>query len=144
MYVLSFRDCGRVSPTIFWPSAYRPQLWGDEKGGLCGPAEAQPTQQTPLSSSKLSPRIHTILQSQYFSPLPPTCSYDHIRKCPRCADGVFYSFLCVQILSAIVKIMKECWYQNPTARLTALRVKKTLSKLNIDSDFSIDKLKQDI
>ncbi|CAG6021432.1 serine/threonine-protein kinase receptor R3 [Menidia menidia] len=48
------------------------------------------------------------------------------------------------ILSTIVKIMKECWYQNPTARLSALRVKKTLSKLNIDSDYSIEKLKRDI
>ncbi|XP_029974806.1 serine/threonine-protein kinase receptor R3 [Salarias fasciatus] len=48
------------------------------------------------------------------------------------------------ILSAIVKIMKECWYQNPPARLTALRVKKTLSKLDHDSYFSIEKLKRDI
>lgn len=48
------------------------------------------------------------------------------------------------ILSAIVKIMKECWYQNPPARLTALRVRKTLSKLDHDSDFSIEKLKRDI
>ncbi|XP_063740312.1 serine/threonine-protein kinase receptor R3 isoform X2 [Eleginops maclovinus] len=48
------------------------------------------------------------------------------------------------ILTAIVKIMKECWYQSPSARLTALRVRKTLSKLDHDSDFSIEKLKQDI
>ncbi|XP_013874378.1 serine/threonine-protein kinase receptor R3 [Austrofundulus limnaeus] len=48
------------------------------------------------------------------------------------------------ILSAIVKLMKECWYQNPTARLTALRVKKTLSKLDTESDYSLDKLKRDI
>lgn len=62
-------------------------------------------------------------------------------------DGlvVFYICHCVfQILSAIVKIMKECWYQSPQARLTALRVRKTLSKLDHDSDFSIKKLKQDI
>uniref|UniRef100_A0A8D2ZLU1 receptor protein serine/threonine kinase n=2 Tax=Scophthalmus maximus TaxID=52904 RepID=A0A8D2ZLU1_SCOMX len=48
------------------------------------------------------------------------------------------------ILSAIVKIMKECWYQSPAARLTALRVRKTLSRLDQDSDFSIEKLKQDV
>uniref|UniRef100_A0A3Q3WJ29 receptor protein serine/threonine kinase n=1 Tax=Mola mola TaxID=94237 RepID=A0A3Q3WJ29_MOLML len=48
------------------------------------------------------------------------------------------------ILSAISKIMRECWYQIPQARLTALRVRKTLSKLDHDSDFSIEKLKQDI
>ncbi|XP_028309295.1 serine/threonine-protein kinase receptor R3 [Gouania willdenowi] len=48
------------------------------------------------------------------------------------------------ILSTIVKIMKECWYQNPPARLTALRVRKTLSKLDQDTDFSIEKLKRDV
>lgn len=26
--------------------------------------------------------------------------------------------------------MKECWYQNPSARLTALRIKKTLDKIH--------------
>ena len=25
--------------------------------------------------------------------------------------------------------MRECWYQNPAARLTMLRVKKTLAKM---------------
>lgn len=35
--------------------------------------------------------------------------------------------------------MKECWYQNPSARLTALRIKKTLTKI----DNSLDKLKTD-
>ncbi|KAE8293455.1 Serine/threonine-protein kinase receptor R3 [Larimichthys crocea] len=48
------------------------------------------------------------------------------------------------ILSTIVKIMKECWFTSPQARLTALRVRKTLSKLDHDSDFSIEKLKRDI
>uniref|UniRef100_A0ACB8EKV7 Activin receptor type-1 n=1 Tax=Sphaerodactylus townsendi TaxID=933632 RepID=A0ACB8EKV7_9SAUR len=41
-------------------------------------------------------------------------------------------------LSALAKIMKECWYQSPSARLTALRIKKTLKK---HSD-SFDKPKQ--
>ncbi|XP_077476245.1 activin receptor type-1 isoform X2 [Stigmatopora argus] len=40
-------------------------------------------------------------------------------------------------LSALVKLMKECWYQNPSARLTALRVKKTLDKIH----GSLDKAK---
>ncbi|XP_077394165.1 activin receptor type-1 [Festucalex cinctus] len=37
-------------------------------------------------------------------------------------------------LSALVKLMKECWYQNPSARLTALRVKKTLDKIHSGLD----------
>lgn len=39
-----------------------------------------------------------------------------------------FIFLC-QTLSALVKLMKECWYQNPSARLTALRIKKTIDKI---------------
>ncbi|XP_016333796.1 activin receptor type-1-like isoform X1 [Sinocyclocheilus anshuiensis] len=48
------------------------------------------------------------------------------------------------ILSAVAKIMKECWFQSPSARLTALRVRKTLSKLDQDHDYDIDKLKLDL
>ncbi|XP_012548997.1 TGF-beta receptor type-1 isoform X4 [Bombyx mori] len=33
------------------------------------------------------------------------------------------------VLSGISKVMKECWYQNPAARLTALRIKKTLANV---------------
>uniref|UniRef100_A0A8C8JUB3 Activin receptor type-1 n=1 Tax=Oncorhynchus tshawytscha TaxID=74940 RepID=A0A8C8JUB3_ONCTS len=42
-------------------------------------------------------------------------------------------------LTSIAKLMKECWYQNPSARLTALRIKKTLTKI----DNSLDKMKAD-
>ncbi|XP_064409436.1 activin receptor type-1 isoform X2 [Latimeria chalumnae] len=42
-------------------------------------------------------------------------------------------------LSTLAKLMKECWYQNPSARLTALRIKKTLVKINN----SLKKLKAD-
>jgi len=30
---------------------------------------------------------------------------------------------------AVSRLMQECWSSNPAARLTALRVKKTLAKL---------------
>lgn len=30
--------------------------------------------------------------------------------------------------------MQECWHQNPAARLTALRVKKSLTRINDESD----------
>ncbi|KAI4805320.1 hypothetical protein KUCAC02_009944 [Chaenocephalus aceratus] len=43
-------------------------------------------------------------------------------------------------LLSMAKLMKECWYQNPSARLTALRIKKTLTKI----DNSLDKIKTDI
>lgn len=37
------------------------------------------------------------------------------------------------VLCALSKVIQECWHQNPPVRLTALRVKKTLSKLHTDS-----------
>lgn len=43
------------------------------------------------------------------------------------------SFFSLQVLYALSKIMSECWHPNPPVRLTALRVKKTLSKLHIDN-----------
>lgn len=33
--------------------------------------------------------------------------------------------------------MAECWHANPAVRLTALRVKKTMSKLHIDNAIKI-------
>ncbi|KGL82666.1 Serine/threonine-protein kinase receptor R3, partial [Tinamus guttatus] len=43
------------------------------------------------------------------------------------------------VLAALARVMKECWYQSPSARLTALRIKKTLQKLRQ----SLEKPKQD-
>ena len=37
------------------------------------------------------------------------------------------------------KLMKECWYQNAAARLTALRVKKTLANF-VASDRKYEKV----
>ncbi|XP_044572452.1 bone morphogenetic protein receptor type-1B isoform X3 [Drosophila ananassae] len=36
------------------------------------------------------------------------------------------------VLATVSKIMMECWHPNPTVRLTALRVKKTLGRLETD------------
>lgn len=80
-------------------------------------------QQTPvipnrLFSDSVSPRGATLLPVRAGSFLPMK-----LFNSP--------SFLCLpQVLSALAKIMKECWYQSPSARLTALRIKKTLKKLN--------------
>lgn len=52
----------------------------------------------------------------------------------------FVPVLGFQTLTSMAKLMKECWFQNPSARLTALRIKKTLTKI----DNSLDKIKTDI
>lgn len=81
-------------------------------------------QQTPvvpnrLFSDSVSPGGGATPLPPRAGPLPPMKPFD------------FPLFLCLpQVLSALAKIMKECWYQSPSARLTALRIKKTLKKLN--------------
>lgn len=40
-----------------------------------------------------------------------------------------------QALRVMGKLMRECWYANPSARLTALRVKKTVSQLSVTKEF---------
>ncbi|XP_013775412.1 bone morphogenetic protein receptor type-1B-like [Limulus polyphemus] len=42
-----------------------------------------------------------------------------------------------KVLQTISKIMQECWHSNPSVRLTSLRVKKTLLKLNSSQDFKV-------
>ncbi|XP_064544211.1 TGF-beta receptor type-1 isoform X1 [Drosophila montana] len=36
------------------------------------------------------------------------------------------------VLHNMAKVMKECWYPNPVARLTALRIKKTLASIRVE------------
>lgn len=38
------------------------------------------------------------------------------------------------VLAMLAKIMQECWHPNPAVRLTSLRVKKTLYKLDVDTN----------
>lgn len=40
----------------------------------------------------------------------------------------------LQVLHQVSRVMKECWYQNPSARVTMLRVKKTLAKIMASQD----------
>lgn len=40
-------------------------------------------------------------------------------------------------LGKMAKVMGECWLQQPAARLTALRVKKTLGKIKLDMELTI-------
>ena len=53
---------------------------------------------------------------------------------------IFISFF--QYVKVIVKVMTECWSGTPAARLTSLRVKKTLSKLSeiLEANEKLDKL----
>lgn len=46
----------------------------------------------------------------------------------------FSFYYLTQSLRVMGKIMRECWYANGAARLTALRIKKTLSQLSVEED----------
>ncbi|XP_053706530.1 serine/threonine-protein kinase receptor R3 [Synchiropus splendidus] len=83
----------------------------------------------------------------FFDLVPSDPSFEEMKKVV-CVDqhrpSLHNRFHSHPILSAIVKIMKECWFHSPIARLTALRVRKTLSKLDHESDVGSEKLKRDI
>lgn len=50
-------------------------------------------------------------------------------KCPSLITS-----MTLQDLRVMSKLMKECWYHNAAARLTALRIKKTLANLGAHDD----------
>ncbi|CAM5168701.1 unnamed protein product [Eretmochelys imbricata] len=78
----------------------------------------------------------------FFDMVPSDPSFEEMKKVV-CTDqqtpSVPNRLYSDAILSALAKVMKECWYQSPSARLTALRIKKTLKKLSS----SLEKPKQD-
>lgn len=68
-------------------------------------------------------RARTHQNAKAYCP-PDGCKYDP-SHCPLPVS---------QALRVMGKIMRECWYANGAARLTALRIKKTLSQLSVDED----------
>ncbi|XP_018616159.1 serine/threonine-protein kinase receptor R3 isoform X1 [Scleropages formosus] len=82
----------------------------------------------------------------FFDAVPSDPSFEEMKKVV-CVDqqrpSLHNRLHSHPILSTIAKIMRECWFQSPSARLTALRVRKTLSKLDQDQDYSPSKMKQD-
>lgn len=57
--------------------------------------------------------------------------------CARSLSLYWFPTLLFQALRVMGKIMRECWYANGAARLTALRIKKTLSQLSIQEDIKV-------
>ncbi|XP_077153534.1 activin receptor type-1-like [Ranitomeya variabilis] len=78
----------------------------------------------------------------FYDMVPHDPSFEDMKKVV-CVDqqrpNVPNTWSSEKILSALMKIMRECWYQSPSARLTALRIKKTLNNLNN----SLEQRKQD-
>ncbi|KAM4796797.1 activin receptor type-1-like [Rhinophrynus dorsalis] len=68
----------------------------------------------------------------FFDVVPHDPSFEDMKKVV-CIDqqrpNIPNTWSMDNILSALSKIMRECWYQSPSARLTALRIKKTLNNM---------------
>ncbi|XP_022832239.1 TGF-beta receptor type-1-like isoform X2 [Spodoptera litura] len=71
-------------------------------------------------------------QPPYYDCVPPDPALEDMRRVvciEKRRPNVPNRWHSDHVLSSISKVMKECWYQNPAARLTALRIKKTLANI---------------
>ena len=77
----------------------------------------------------------------FFDIVPPDPSIEEMRKVV-CLDRQRPStpnrWQTYEVMATMTQVMKECWYANAAARLTALRIKKTLANLeSSDEDIKI-------
>ncbi|XP_055520572.1 LOW QUALITY PROTEIN: activin receptor type-1-like [Leucoraja erinacea] len=81
----------------------------------------------------------------FYDVVPTDPSFEDMRKVI-CTDqqrpNIPNRWFSDPILSSLAKLMKESWHQNPSARLTALRIKKNLANLT-NADITFHKLKPD-
>ncbi|XP_077997804.1 TGF-beta receptor type-1-like [Glandiceps talaboti] len=84
--------------------------------------------------------IYEEFQLPYFDKVPSDPSIDDMRKIV-CDDkqrpDIPNRWMSQEVLRAMSKLMKECWYHNGAARLTALRIKKTLASLSSAEDIKL-------
>ncbi|PRD27654.1 UNVERIFIED_CONTAM: Tgfbr1 [Trichonephila clavipes] len=84
--------------------------------------------------------FHEDYQLPYYNLVQPDPSIEEMRKviCDAKHRPVLDNrWQTVDRLRVMTKIMKECWYPNAAARLTALRIKKTLAALEVQRDMKI-------
>ncbi|KAH9498580.1 Activin receptor type-1B [Bulinus truncatus] len=79
-------------------------------------------------------------QQPYYDQVPSDPSLEEMRKIV-CADkqrpAIPNRWQNIESLRVMARLMKECWYSNATARLTALRIRKTLACLVEQGDIKI-------
>ncbi|KAF3860429.1 hypothetical protein F7725_000684 [Dissostichus mawsoni] len=86
-------------------------------------------------ASSLYPR--GVQQLPYYDLVPSDPSIEEMRKLvcdQKLRPNVPNWWQSYESLRVMGKIMRECWYANGAARLTALRIKKTLSQLSVEED----------
>ncbi|XP_020821859.1 activin receptor type-1B isoform X2 [Phascolarctos cinereus] len=84
--------------------------------------------------------IHEEYQLPYYDLVPSDPSIEEMRKVvcdQKLRPNVPNWWQSYEALRVMGKMMRECWYANGAARLTALRIKKTLSQLSVQEDVKI-------
>lgn len=79
-------------------------------------------------------------QLPYYDCVPSDPSYDdmHLVVCVKKVRPIIpLRWETDPVLQTMSKMMQECWHQNPAVRLTALRIKKTLLKVDTDTSIKI-------
>ncbi|XP_010286632.1 PREDICTED: activin receptor type-1C-like, partial [Phaethon lepturus] len=76
-------------------------------------------------------------QLPYYDVVPSDPSIEDMRRVvceQRLRPNIPNQWQSCEALRVMGRIMRECWYANGAARLTALRVKKTISQLCVQED----------
>ncbi|XP_063239483.1 TGF-beta receptor type-1 isoform X6 [Bacillus rossius redtenbacheri] len=91
--------------------------------------------------------IHDEYQLPFYDMVPSDPTIEEMRKVvcidrqrpsiPNRWQSIEAVCLSLQVLHSMSKVMKECWYHNAAARLTALRIKKTLANLGASEDLKL-------
>ncbi|KAM9805063.1 activin receptor type-1C [Neosynchiropus ocellatus] len=81
--------------------------------------------------------LHEEFQLPYYDLVPSDPSVEDMRKVvceQKLRPNIPNQWQSCEALRVMGKLMRECWYASPAARLTALRVKKTVSQLSVIKD----------
>ncbi|XP_041438414.1 activin receptor type-1B isoform X2 [Xenopus laevis] len=84
--------------------------------------------------------FHEDYQLPFYDLVPSDPSIEEMRKVvcdQKLRPNIPNWWQSYEALRVMGKMMRECWYSNGAARLTALRIKKTLSQLSIQEDVKI-------
>jgi len=86
--------------------------------------------------------IYDEYQLPFYDVVPSDPSIEEMRKVV-CVDrqrpSIPNRWQSYEALRVMSQLMKECWYANAAARLTALRIKKTLANLEASEDSKIER-----
>ncbi|XP_061746221.1 activin receptor type-1B-like [Nerophis ophidion] len=84
--------------------------------------------------------VHQEYQLPYYDLVPSDPSVDEMKKVvceQKIRPDISNWWQSHETLRVMGKIMRECWYANGAARLTALRIKKSLSQLSVKEDIKV-------